>query len=46
LLTAIGCFAAGCGSAALLYIWIGFWALTVPVAVGAATAILNVGEAG
>jgi uncharacterized membrane protein YoaK (UPF0700 family) len=46
LLTAIGCLAAGCGSAALLYTWIGFWALTVPVAVGAATAILNVWEAG
>jgi uncharacterized membrane protein YoaK (UPF0700 family) len=34
-------FAAGCGASALLYDWFGFWCLTVPVAVGAATAILG-----
>jgi uncharacterized membrane protein YoaK (UPF0700 family) len=34
-------FAAGCGIAALLYYWAGFWCLAVPVAVGAATAILR-----
>ena len=42
LLGAIGCFAAGCGTAALLYVWIGFWALAVPVVIGAATALLDV----
>jgi uncharacterized membrane protein YoaK (UPF0700 family) len=34
-------FAAGCAIAALLYYWFGFWCLAVPVAVGAATAILH-----
>ncbi len=34
-------FAAGCGAAAALYYWTGFWCLVVPVAVGAATAILR-----
>jgi uncharacterized membrane protein YoaK (UPF0700 family) len=34
-------FAAGCALAALLYDWFGFWCLVVPVAVGAATAILR-----
>jgi uncharacterized membrane protein YoaK (UPF0700 family) len=34
-------FAAGCAIAALLYYWFGFWCLAVPVAVGAATAILR-----
>jgi uncharacterized membrane protein YoaK (UPF0700 family) len=34
-------FAAGCGVAALLYYWFGFWCLAVPVAVGTATAILR-----
>jgi uncharacterized membrane protein YoaK (UPF0700 family) len=35
-------FAAGCAIAAALYVWIGFWSLAVPVAVGAATAIMRV----
>jgi uncharacterized membrane protein YoaK (UPF0700 family) len=35
-------FAAGCGSAAGLYLWIGLWCLAVPVAVGAASAILRI----
>jgi uncharacterized membrane protein YoaK (UPF0700 family) len=34
-------FAAGCAVAALLYYWFAFWCLAVPVAVGAATAILR-----
>jgi uncharacterized membrane protein YoaK (UPF0700 family) len=34
-------FAVGCGVAALLYYWVGFWCLALPVAVGAATAILR-----
>jgi uncharacterized membrane protein YoaK (UPF0700 family) len=34
-------FAAGCAAAALLYYFFGFWCLAVPVAVGAATAILH-----
>jgi uncharacterized membrane protein YoaK (UPF0700 family) len=37
----IGWFAGGCALAAVLYYWIGFWSLAVPVAVGAATAILG-----
>jgi uncharacterized membrane protein YoaK (UPF0700 family) len=37
----IGCFAAGCGSAALLYVSIGFYGLAVSVAIGAAIAILG-----
>jgi uncharacterized membrane protein YoaK (UPF0700 family) len=35
-------FAAGCAVSAVLYYWVGFWSLAVPVAVGAATAILRV----
>jgi uncharacterized membrane protein YoaK (UPF0700 family) len=34
-------FAGGCAVAALLYYWIGFWCLALPVVVGAATAILH-----
>jgi uncharacterized membrane protein YoaK (UPF0700 family) len=34
-------FAGGCAAAALLYFWIGFWCLALPVVVGAATAILH-----
>jgi uncharacterized membrane protein YoaK (UPF0700 family) len=41
LLGAIGCFAAGCGAAALLYVWIGFWALAIPAAIGTAAAVLD-----
>jgi uncharacterized membrane protein YoaK (UPF0700 family) len=37
----IAWFAGGCALAAVLYYWIGFWSLAVPVAVGAATAILG-----
>ena len=37
-------FAAGCGAAAGLYLWIGLWCLAVPVAVGAASAIIRVDE--
>jgi uncharacterized membrane protein YoaK (UPF0700 family) len=37
----IAWFAAGCGLAAVLYYWIGFWSLAVPVVVGATTAILG-----
>lgn len=33
-------FAGGCTVAAILYYWVGFWCLAVPVVVGAATAIL------
>jgi uncharacterized membrane protein YoaK (UPF0700 family) len=39
--TSIGWFACGCGLAAVLYYWIGFWSLAVPVMVGTATAILG-----
>jgi uncharacterized membrane protein YoaK (UPF0700 family) len=35
-------FAAGCGAAAGLYLWIGLWCLAVPVAVGAASTILRI----
>jgi uncharacterized membrane protein YoaK (UPF0700 family) len=35
----IAWFAGGCGLAAVLYYWIGFWSLAVPVLVGATTAI-------
>lgn len=35
-------FAGGCAVSAVLYYWVGFWSLAVPVAVGAATAILRV----
>jgi uncharacterized membrane protein YoaK (UPF0700 family) len=34
-------FALGCAVAAVLYYWIGFWCLALPVVVGAATAILR-----
>lgn len=34
-------FAAGCASAAALYAWIGFWSLALPVAVGAAGAVVR-----
>jgi uncharacterized membrane protein YoaK (UPF0700 family) len=34
-------FALGCAVAAVLYYWAGFWCLALPVAVGAATAILR-----
>jgi uncharacterized membrane protein YoaK (UPF0700 family) len=34
-------FAGGCAAAAFLYAWIGFWCLAVPVAVGAASALLQ-----
>jgi uncharacterized membrane protein YoaK (UPF0700 family) len=37
----IACFAVGCGAAALLYVWVGFWSLAVPVAIGAVTAVLG-----
>jgi uncharacterized membrane protein YoaK (UPF0700 family) len=37
----IAWFAAGCGVAAFLYDWYGLWCLAIPVAVGAATAILR-----
>jgi uncharacterized membrane protein YoaK (UPF0700 family) len=37
-------FAAGCGSAAGLYLWIGLWCLAVPVAVGAASAFIQIEE--
>lgn len=42
MLRSIICFAAGCAVAAILYYWIGFWSLAVPVIVGAATAILRI----
>jgi uncharacterized membrane protein YoaK (UPF0700 family) len=41
ILASILWFAAGCGVAALLYYFFGFWCLAVPVAVGAATAVLR-----
>lgn len=41
MLSAIGCFAAGCGVAALLYVWIGLWGLALPVAVAALTVVLD-----
>jgi len=37
-------FACGCGVAAALYFWIGFWSLAVPVAVGAASALMRAEE--
>jgi uncharacterized membrane protein YoaK (UPF0700 family) len=37
-------FACGCGVAASLYFWIGFWCLAVPVVVGAASAIIRIEE--
>jgi uncharacterized membrane protein YoaK (UPF0700 family) len=41
MLRGIVCFAAGCSAAAILYYWVGFWCLIVPVAAGATTAILH-----
>jgi uncharacterized membrane protein YoaK (UPF0700 family) len=38
---AIGYFAAGCALAALLYAWVGFWCLAVPVVVGTVSACLR-----
>ena len=35
-------FAAGCALAAVLYGWIGFWCLAVPVVTGAVTAIARI----
>jgi uncharacterized membrane protein YoaK (UPF0700 family) len=40
-LRAIVWFATGCAVAAVLYYWLDFWCLAVPVAVGAASAILT-----
>jgi uncharacterized membrane protein YoaK (UPF0700 family) len=40
-LRAIFYFAAGCGIAALLYAWIGLWNLAIPVAMGAASAVIR-----
>lgn len=34
-------FAAGCAAAAILYYWLGFWCLIVPVVAGATAAILH-----
>jgi uncharacterized membrane protein YoaK (UPF0700 family) len=34
-------FAIGCAAGAVLYYWIGFWCLAVPVTVGASTALLR-----
>jgi uncharacterized membrane protein YoaK (UPF0700 family) len=42
LITALLYFAAGCAIAALLYAWLGFWCLAVPVIVGAATALTRI----
>jgi uncharacterized membrane protein YoaK (UPF0700 family) len=41
ILWSISCFALGCAVAAGLYYLVGFWCLALPVAVGAATAILH-----
>lgn len=41
MLVGMSCFAVGCAAAAALYVWVGFWCLAVPVAVGAATAIVR-----
>jgi uncharacterized membrane protein YoaK (UPF0700 family) len=38
-------FASGCATAALLYAWVGFWCLAVPVLVGLATAAMRIEEA-
>jgi uncharacterized membrane protein YoaK (UPF0700 family) len=38
------CFGAGCACAALLYAWIGFWCLVVPVVVGAASAVVRLNK--
>lgn len=39
------CFASGCAVAAPLYTWAGFWCLIVPLAVSAATALVELDEA-
>ena len=39
--SSIGWFAGGCALAAVLYYWVGFWSLAVPVTVAATTAILG-----
>jgi uncharacterized membrane protein YoaK (UPF0700 family) len=41
MLRSLGGFTAGCAAAALIYAWVGFWCLCVPVAVGALTAIMR-----
>jgi len=41
-LASIVYFACGCGVAAAFYAWLGFWCLAVPVAVGAASAIIQI----
>ncbi len=43
-LAGILAFAAGCALAAVLYGWIGFWCLVVPVVTGAATAIVRISD--
>jgi uncharacterized membrane protein YoaK (UPF0700 family) len=43
-LTGILAFAAGCALAAVLYAWIGFWCLAVPVVTGAVSAIVRIGD--
>jgi uncharacterized membrane protein YoaK (UPF0700 family) len=43
-LAGIIAFAAGCGLAAILYAWIGFWCLAVPVVTGAVTAVVRIGD--
>src|SRR5262245_21005870 len=42
MLGSIFCFACGCGVAAALYFWIGFWCLAVPVLVGAIAAMIRI----
>jgi uncharacterized membrane protein YoaK (UPF0700 family) len=42
LVTALLYFAAGCAIAALLYAWLGFWSLALPVIVGAATSLMRI----
>ena len=37
-------FAAGCGSAAGLYLWVGLWCLAMPVAIGVASALIRIEE--
>jgi len=41
LLRGIVWFAAGCAAAAILYYWVGFWCLIVPIVAVATTAILQ-----
>ena len=43
-LTGILAFAAGCALSAILYAWIGFWCLAVPVVTAAATAIVRISD--